>query len=200
MILERAFYERDPLTVAKELLGRIIVNETLEGKISGRIVETEAYLGPEDKASHAFGNLRTARTETQFGPKGHAYIYLIYGMYYCFNVTVGEIPGKPEAVFFRAIEPLEGIEIMKKRRPSAGSKIIKLANGPSKLCTALGVSKKQNGSDLCGGSLHIDDGEPIEEKDVVRSTRIGVDYAEEWKHLSWRFCIRNSAFVSVKCK
>jgi DNA-3-methyladenine glycosylase len=113
MILKRVFYERDILTVAKDLLGKEVVHKTTQGSIVGKIVETEAYLGPEDKASHAYRNLRTKRTETQFGPKGHAYIYLIYGMYYCFNTTAGEIPGKPEAILFRALEPIEGIELMK---------------------------------------------------------------------------------------
>ena len=123
MLLKREFYERDPLVVAKELLGKTLVHETAQGITSGMIVETEAYLGPEDKASHAFGNRRTKRTETQFGPKGHAYVYLIYGMYYCFNVISGEIPGKPEAVFIRALQPLEGVELMIKRRPTAKGKV-----------------------------------------------------------------------------
>ena len=112
MILERQFYERDTLIVAKELLGKFLVHETSEGVTSGKIVETEAYKGPEDKASHAYGNLRTGRTEVQFGPKGHAYVYLVYGMYYCFNVTSGRVPGKPEAILVRALEPVLGVEIM----------------------------------------------------------------------------------------
>ena len=113
--------------------------------IVGKIVETEAYLGPEDKASHAYSNLRTKRTEIQFGPKGHAYIYLIYGMYLCFNTTAGAIPGKPEAVLFRSLEPIEGIEHMKKRRATAKGIITNLANGPSKLCMAMGLTRNQNG-------------------------------------------------------
>ncbi len=154
MILKRAFYERDVLTVARELLGKTLVHETAEGTASGVIVETEAYLGPEDKASHAFGNLRTKRTETQFGPKGHAYVYLIYGMYYCFNVVSGEVPGKPEAVFFRSLQPLEGVELMLGRRSAAKGKIADLANGPSRLCMALGITKMQNDADLCGPLLY----------------------------------------------
>ena len=122
MTLKREFFERHSLMVATELLGKTLVHETSEGTTTGMIVETEAYLGPEDKASHAFRNLRTKRTETQFGPKGHAYVYLIYGMYYCFNVISGEIPGKPEAVFFRALQPLEGVELMMKRRQTAKGK------------------------------------------------------------------------------
>ena len=95
MILKRTFYERDIITVAKDLLGKEVVHKTAQDIIIGKIVETEAYLGPEDKASHAYSNLRTKRTEIRFGPKGHAYIYLIYGMYLCFNTTAEAIPGKP---------------------------------------------------------------------------------------------------------
>jgi DNA-3-methyladenine glycosylase len=201
MILQRAFYERDPLKVAKDLLGKTLVYESPEGISSGKIVETEAYLGPEDKASHAYQNRRTGRTETQFGPKGHAYIYLIYGMYYCFNVTAGRIPEKPEAVFFRALEPLEGIELMKKRRPSAKGKNANLCNGPSRLCMAMGLSKKQNGADLCKPPFYIrDDAVTVGEDQIVQTTRIGVDYAAEWKTRPWRFYVKGNPFVSIKAK
>ena len=200
MILQRKFYESDPLTVARALLGKVVVHETPEGTTAGRIVETEAYMGPEDKASHAYNNLRTRRTETQFGPKGHAYIYFVYGMYYCFNVTVGLVPGKPEAVLMRALEPVEGIEIMSKRRPEAKGSIIKLANGPGKLCTAMGLSKKQNGADICALPFYIRDAALEPEKDISIGTRIGVDYAGEWKNKPWRFFINQSPYVSVKQK
>jgi DNA-3-methyladenine glycosylase len=201
MMLKREFYERDPLVVAKELLGKTVVHETREGITAGRIVETEAYMGPEDKASHAYGNLRTKRTETQFGPKGHAYIYLIYGMYYCFNVASGKISGKPEAVLMRALEPLEGIELMEKRRPCAHGKLQNLANGPGKLCTAMALSKKQNDADLTAPPFYIrDDGVTVPKGDIVQTTRIGVDYADDWKEKPWRFYIKDSQFVSVKAK
>jgi DNA-3-methyladenine glycosylase len=199
-ILERPFYEREILTVAKDLLGKIVVHETYEGIIAGKIVETEAYKGPEDKASHAYENLRTKRTETQFGPKGHAYIYLIYGLYYCLNTTAGKTPGKPEAVLFRALEPIEGIEFMKKRRPAARGRISHLANGPSKLCMALELTKKQNGADLCTQPFYISEGEKIPEKNIVHTTRIGVDYADDWKNEPWRFYIKNNSFVSIQTK
>ena len=198
MILKRGFYEHEIFAVAKELLGKTIVHETPQGVVSGKIVETEAYLGPEDKASHAYGGRRTGRTETQFGPKGHAYIYLIYGLYYCFNTTVGNVPSKPEAVFFRALEPLEGIELMQKRRPTAKGNVEKLANGPSKLCMAMGLSKTQNGADLCVPPFYIEEGARVSEKDIVHTTRIGVDYAYEWKHKPWRFYIKDNEFVSIK--
>jgi DNA-3-methyladenine glycosylase len=156
-------------------------------------------LGPEDKASHAFGNLLTKRTQTQFGPKGHAYIYLIYGMYYCFNVTSGAAKGKPEAVLFRALEPLEGIEVIMKRRPKAKGKKEKLANGPGKLCQALALTKALNCADLTVPPFYIrDDGIKIPQGNVVQTTRIGVDYADEWKHELWRFYVKDSSFVSKK--
>ncbi len=199
MLLKREFYERDAITVAKELLGKIFVHESPEGTTAGIIVETEAYKGPEDKASHAYGNLRTKRTETQFREKGHAYIYLIYGMYYCFNATAGSTPGKPEAVLLRALEPLDGIKLMRKRRPAAKD-TVNLANGPGKLCTAMGLSKKQNNVDLCVPPLHIDVAEPVGEANIVTTTRIGVDYADEWKDMPWRFYIKDCKYASVKTK
>jgi DNA-3-methyladenine glycosylase len=200
MILKREFYERDILTVAKDLLGKEVVHETPEGTVSGKIVETEAYLGPEDKASHAYKSLRTKRTVTQFGPKGHSYIYLIYGMYYCFNTTAGAIPGKPEAVLMRALEPVEGTELMKKRRVTANSKITNLANGPSKLCMAMGLTKNQNGADLCTQPFYIRNGENVAEKDIIHTTRIGVNYADDWKDKPWRFYVKDNSFVSVQAK
>jgi DNA-3-methyladenine glycosylase len=200
MILQRAFYEREPLTVAKELLGKVLVHESADGICSGRIVETEAYLGPEDKASHAYGNRRTLRTETQFGPKGHAYIYLIYGLYYCFNTTAGQISGKPEAVFFRAAEPLKGVDFMQKRRPTA-RKLTDLASGPSKLCMAMNITKRLNDADLTSSPLHIiDDGVRVHDSSVVQTTRIGVDYSGEWKVMPWRFYINENPYVSVRAK
>jgi DNA-3-methyladenine glycosylase len=200
MILKREFYERDILTVAKELLGKEVVHETAQGTISGRIVETEAYLGPEDKASHAYKSLRTKRTVAQFGPKGHSYIYLIYGIYYCFNTTAGAIPGKPEAVLIRALEPVEGIELMKKRRATANGNITNLANGPGKLCMAMGLAKNQNGADLCTQPFYIRNSKNVAESDIVHTTRIGVNYADDWKDKPWRFCVKDNSFVSVRAK
>jgi DNA-3-methyladenine glycosylase len=200
MILKRKFYERETLTVAGELLGELLVHETEEGATAGKIVETEAYLGPEDKASHAYGGLRTSRTEAQFGPKGHAYIYFVYGMYYCFNVTSGRIPEKPEAILVRALEPVSGVEIMKKRRALSKGRRINLANGPGKLCMAMGISTDQNGADLCSRPLHIDEGEKIRRAEIVQTTRINVDYAGEWKSTPWRFFVKNNAYVSRPTK
>jgi DNA-3-methyladenine glycosylase len=196
MILEREFYERYTLTVAKELLGKLLVHETGEGITIGKIVETEAYNGPEDKASHAYNNLRTERTEVQYGPKGHAYIYQVYGMYFCFDVTSGRLLGKPEAILVRALEPIGGLRVMMRRRGVSKGQIANLTNGPSKLCMAMGISKKQNGVDLCVPPLRIETGVKVDERQIVQTVRVNIDYADEWKHLPWRFVIKNNRFVS----
>jgi len=184
------------LTVAKELLGKFLVHEDAEGTTIGKIVETEAYIGPEDKASHAYNNLRTRRTEVQFGPKGHAYIYQVYGMYFCLNATSGSFVGKPEAILVRALEPIEGVDLMIRRRGSDASRIVGLANGPGKLCIAMGISKKQNGADLCVPPLCIETSVTVNEQQVIQTARVNVDYAEEWKRLPWRFLIKDNYFVS----
>jgi DNA-3-methyladenine glycosylase len=196
MILKRSFYERDTLTVAKNLLGKLLVHETVEGITAGKIAETEAYMGPEDKASHAYDNLRTKRTEAQFGPKGHAYIYFVSGMHYCFNVTSGTIPGKPEAILVRALDPVLGAEIMAKRRGVLSRNMTNLTNGPGKLCKAMGMTTKQNGADLCAPPLHIDEGEKIRKDEIVQTTRINVDYSAQWKNRPWRFFVKNDLNVS----
>jgi DNA-3-methyladenine glycosylase len=120
-------------------------------------------------------------------------------MYFCFNVTSGSLVGKPEAILVRAFEPIEGVDLMIRRRSSARSRIVSLANGPSKLCIAMGISKKQNGTDLSVPPLFIDTGVTINEKQVIQTTRVNVDYAEEWKHLPWRFFIKDNCFVSKPC-
>ena len=196
MILNRDFYERDTLTVAKGLLGKFLVHETAQGITVGKIVETEAYIGPEDKASHTYNNLRTKRTEVQFGAKGHAYIYQIYGMYFCFDVTSGRSVGKPEAILVRALEPIDGVEVMIKRRGVSGNRIVNLTNGPSRLCMAMDITRKQNGTDLCISPLYIDTGVAVEGKRIMQTNRVNVNYADEWRHLPWRFFIKNNGFVS----
>jgi DNA-3-methyladenine glycosylase len=201
MILRREFYEQDTLTVARQLLGKFLVHETEEGTTIGKIVETEAYKGPEDKASHAYNNRRTQRTEVQYGLKGYAYIYQIYSMYFCFDVTSGELAGKPEAILVRALEPIAGLEVMMRRRrildfQKFRSQIDDLTNGPSKLCIAMGISKKQNGADMCVPPLCIETGVTIGERQIIQSPRVNVDYADEWKHLRWRFYVKDNSFVS----
>jgi DNA-3-methyladenine glycosylase len=197
MILQESFYQQDTITVARELLGKILAHKSREGTTAGRIVETEAYRGPEDQAAHSFDGCRTARNEVMYGQKGHAYIYFIYGLYYCFNVTAGNVPGKPEAVLIRALEPVAGEEIMAKRRGQQ-VKVANLTNGPSKLCMAMGISKVQNKTDLTASPLYIESASLIPQNDIVETTRVGVDYSGEWKNKPWRFYIRDNKFVSVK--
>jgi DNA-3-methyladenine glycosylase len=197
MILQESFYQQDAITVSKELLGKILVHESIEGLTEGRIVETEAYRGPEDRAAHSSGGRRTARNEVMFGRKGYAYVYFIYGLYYCLNVTAGSVPGKPEAVLIRALEPVAGQEIMAKRRGQQ-IKAFNLTNGPSKLCMAMGISKAQNKTDLTTPPLYIKDTAQIPQDDIVETTRVGIDYSGDWKNRLWRFYIKDNKFVSVK--
>ena len=197
MILQRQFYQRDTISVSKDLLGKLLVHESSQGTTAGRIVETEAYRGPEDQAAHSSGGRRTARNEVMFGEKGRAYIYFIYGMYYCFNVTAGNVIGKPEAVLVRALEPVAGEDIMIKRRGAKQGKATNLTNGPSRLCMAMGISKSQNKTDLTAPPLYIKDEPPVPQENIVETTRVGVDYAGEWKNKSWRFYIKGNRLVSV---
>jgi len=198
MILQRAFYQQEVMTVAKELLGKILVHESAEGVTAGRIVETEAYMGPEDQAAHSSGGRRTPRNEVMYGPKGYAYVYFIYGLYYCVNVTSGNVPGKPEAVLLRALEPVAGENIMGHRRRVNEGKAANLTNGPSKLCMAMGISRLQNKSDLTAPPLYINDAPHISHSDIEKTPRIGIDYAGEWKNRPWRFYIRGNHFISAK--
>ncbi len=198
MILQRSFYQRDTIIVSKDLLGKILIHESSQGPTAGRVVETEAYRGPEDQAAHSSGGRRTARNEVMFGQKGRAYVYFIYGLYYCFNVTAGNVPGKPEAVLIRALEPVAGQNTMAKRRSLTKAKVVNLTNGPSKLCMAMSISKLQNNMDLTAPPVYIKDAPPISEEDIVETTRVGVDYAGVWKNKYWRFYIKGNNFVSVK--
>jgi DNA-3-methyladenine glycosylase len=198
MILQRLFYQRDTISVSKDLLGKILVHESSQGTTAGRIVETGAYRGPEDQAAHSSGVRRTARNEVMFGEKGHAYVYFIYGLYYCFNITAGNVPGKPEAVLIRALQPVAGKDIMTKRRGAIQGETANLTNGPSKLCIAMDISKLQNKTDLTAPPLYIKDAAPVLQEDMVETTRVGVDYSGEWKNKPWRFYIKGNRFVSAK--
>jgi DNA-3-methyladenine glycosylase len=191
--LPRSFYEQTTVDVAKQLLGKYLVRRHPAGAAIGRIVETEAYVGPQDLACHASRG-RTARTEVMFGPAGHAYVYFIYGFYYMLNL-VTEAEGYPAAVLIRAVEPVAGIDLMKKRRRL--EKLRDLASGPGKLCQAFAVDRSLNRADLTGDLLYVEDRrEPMPK---FRSTsRIGVDYAGRWKHKPFRFVISDSEFVSKR--
>jgi len=180
--LPLSFYRRPALTVARALLGKVLVHETPVGRRQGRIVETEAYIGEHDLACHASKG-RTKRTEVMFGPPGRAYVYLIYGMYYCFNV-VSEPEGIAAAVLIRALEPGPGIP------PELAT------NGPGKLCRAMGITISQNGEDLRGHRLFIEDAARMPESRIERGPRVGVDYSGPWASRPYRLWIRSSPFVS----
>lgn len=176
--------------VARDLLGKILVHNSPDGESVGRIIETEAYIGPYDQASHAFGGLKSKRTEVQFGPGGHAYVYLIYGMYCCFNV-VTQKAGLPEVVLIRALNPIRGLNLMMKRMGIESVKNpIFLTNGPGKLSKAMGITLEFNGTDLCGDELFLsDDGKKFPLKKITRTPRINIDYAREAKNYLWRFVL-----------
>ncbi len=194
--LPREFYTRaNVLTVARRLLGQLLVVPARDGtRVSGIIVETEAYCGPQDRASHAYGARRTNRTETMYQIGGTAYVYFVYGMYYQFNV-VTNVTEIPHAVLVRALEPVEGTELMRKRRP--GRSDHNLTNGPGKLCVALGIDRRLDRADLRGDRVWIErGGSRISPSAIASGPRIGVAYAEEWADKPWRFWIRNNPFVS----
>jgi DNA-3-methyladenine glycosylase len=194
----KSFFRRPALELAPALLGMILEHDAADGVSAGRIVEVEAYCGPADLAAHSAGGRRTARNEVMYGPGGRAYVYFIYGMHWCVNVVAA---GRdvPEAVLLRALEPLYGIELMRARR-GAAAKEIELARGPGNLTRALGIDRTLNGADLTAGPLRVlrprDPRSLPGADDIVRSPRIGVDYAGTWAELPWRFSVRGSRAVS----
>lgn len=193
MKLPRSFYRQPTEEVAKQLLGKFLIHRHGTTTLTGRIVETEAYLGPHDLACHASKG-RTKRTEVMFGPAGHAYVYFIYGFYNMLNL-VTEAKDFPAAVLIRAVEPVRGIERMKQNRKSDA--LHNLASGPGKLCQAFAIDRSLNGANVCGKVLYLEDrGEPMPKFDAT--PRIGVDYAGEWKDKPLRFAVRDSKFVSKR--
>lgn len=200
--LSRSFYGRDSVTVARELLGKILVHKTGGQELRAIIVETEAYGGIPDKAAHSYGGKKTLRTKIMFGDPGFSYVYLIYGIYNCFNIVVAK-EGDPQAVLIRALEPLEGLETMAINRYNKGYKelsqkqIYGLTNGPGKLCMAMNIDRSWNGEDLSQDTLYLEAGKEEEQK-IVRAKRIGIDYAQEAKDYLWRFYLRDNPFVSAK--
>lgn len=202
-LLPPEIYDLTALQAAPLLLGQHLVRRTEDGDIRCRIVETESYGGAGDKGSHAFGGRRTSRTEVMFSPGGTIYIYLIYGMYHCFNVVTAA-EGDPHAVLIRAVEPLTpgDAELMASYRGISVRKPSDLSGGPGKLCRALRIDKSLNGGrlDITGGPVWLEQGEPAETLDIVQAPRINIPYAEEYTALPWRFYIRNNPYVSVKDK
>jgi DNA-3-methyladenine glycosylase len=178
--LPRSFYNRDTILVARELLGKYLVHESRGVERIGRIVEVEAYLGPHDLAAHSARGL-TERTKVMFGPPGHAYVYLIYGMYYCMNV-VTEREGHASAVLLRAVEPVKNV----KGR----------TQGPGLLCNALRIDKRLTGHDLLSDDFYIAAPPKTDPFSIVRRPRIGVDYAKHWAKRHLRFYIKGNPFVS----
>jgi DNA-3-methyladenine glycosylase len=180
------------LEVARASIGKHLVHRSNEGLAIARIVETEAYRGPEDRAAHSRGGRRTARTEVMYGPAGHAYLFFVYGMHWQLNLVTGRLE-EPHAVLIRAVEPVAGVELMAKRRGMSAERR-ELTNGPGKLCQALGIDGSAYGRDLTTGSLALYDGPPAT---VRRSPRVGIDYAGRvWASKPWRFCDADSAYVS----
>jgi DNA-3-methyladenine glycosylase len=178
--LAARFYERDTEQVARDLLGAILRCTSPEGVASGRIVETEAYLGEHDLACHAAAGL-TARTKWLYGPPGTAYVYFIYGVHWCFN-AVTRSAGLPSAVLIRAVEPVEGMELMRTRRGVVRDR--DLANGPGKLCAALGITGEVNGMPLRESAIEILQGEPVPDANVAITPRIGITKCAAWP-LRW---------------
>ncbi len=200
--LNREFYNRDSIIVAKELLGKVLVHEIEGQKISARIVETEAYMGVVDKAAHSYNGKRTPRVEVMYGDPGYSYVFMIYGLHCCFNVVVNE-KEIPQAILVRAVEPIHGMEWMTQKRfgktyeQLTKSQRKSLTNGPGKLCGALSIDRNLNGLDLCDDVVYIEEGES-EVINIVTTKRIGIDYAEEAKDFPWRFYIEGNEYVSVK--
>ena len=197
-VLPREFYTRiDTLLVARELLGKRLVVTAPDGaRVSGVIVETESYMGPEDKASHARGNRRTARTETMFAAGGVAYVYFVYGMHHQFNV-VTNAEGTPHAVLLRALEPVEGIDLMRLGR-GALKDDRQLTSGPGKLCQALGIDRSFNRADLTTGErVWLEEGgREVNVDEIAAGPRVGINYAAEYVTKPWRFWVKGNAFVS----
>lgn len=180
--LSRDFYDRDTRLVAKELLGKYLIHKINGIKRVGKIVECEAYLGSYDLAAHSAKGL-TNRTKVMFGPPGHAYVYLIYGIYYCINV-VTEKEGHASAVLLRALEPIQNIS--------------EKTQGPGLLCKAMHIDKSLHGHDLLSNNLYLAEGEESDAFTIIKRPRVGVDYAKHWAKRLLRFYIKGNSFVSKK--
>ena len=190
--LPREFYLRPTLTVARDLIGKIIVRSHRGRLVAARIVEVEAYLDRGDPASHSYRG-RTVRNDVMFRSGGLLYVYFTYGMHHCCNV-VTEAEGRGCAVLLRAAEPLRGIQIMARRRSLRNDEVRNLCNGPAKLCEALNITRKQNGTDLTGGAIWLEEDEDSNERwPIARSARVGIRNGVEHQ---WRYYVRDNPFVS----
>jgi len=191
--LPRSFYTRPALLVAKDLLGKILVRKTGNIILTGTIVEVEAYRGAKDPASHAFRG-KTKRNEVMFGEGGYLYVYFTYGMHFCANVVTGK-KEVGEAVLLRAVEPINGVEAMRRKRRFAAGRMkdVNITNGPAKLCQAFGIERKENGTDLLGNKIFLVEGESIAKSIIGTSIRIGITRGKEKK---WRFFVKGNKWVS----
>lgn len=199
--LPRRFYARDAAGLARALLGQVLVRVLDDGtRLTGRIVETEAYLGEVDRAAHTYGGRRTARNATMWGPAGHAYVYFIYGLHHCMNVVAGRAE-EPVAVLIRALEPLEGLANMRAFRAgrirAARLRDTDLCSGPAKLAQALRLDRALDGADLVtGDALFLERGARVAPAGVIATPRIGVAYAGDWAAAPLRFHIAGNPHVS----
>ena len=191
----REFYlDEDTLHVARRLLGKLLVVPSAEGKrVSGMIVETEAYLGVIDKAAHTYGGRRTPRNEITYDIGGKVYVFFVYGMYHQLNFVTG-VAGQPHVCLIRAVAPVEGVEIMRERRGPMPDK--NLTSGPGKLSIAFGIDRGFNGEDLLGGRIWLEEYKDLKDDQVSEGRRIGIDYAEEFAEMPWRFWINGDPHVS----
>lgn len=195
MRLNRDFFMRkDTLRVARDLLGKLLVVPAPDGRrVSGMIVETEAYLGEIDKAAHSFGGRRTARNEATYAEGGHVYVFFVYGMYYQLNLVTG-LAEHPHVVLIRAVEPVEGIELMRERRGAMEDK--NLTSGPGKLCIAFGITRELNGEDLMDDRICVEEYRKLKKNEIASGVRVGIDYAQEFAEMPWRFWVKGNEFVS----
>ena len=204
--LKRNFFTKPTLQIAQDMLGKFLIRKIGNKKLAGMIVETEAYIGPQDKASHAFNNKRTPRNQAEWLIGGHIYIYLVYGMYWQLNISTGKA-NSPECLLIRALEPTNGVELMKSFRNTKN--VNKLTNGPGKLCDALKLDKSFYGEDITKSKrMWLEDrrnpptGSDVTSRagglQIKKGPRIGIDYAGPvWSKKPWRFWIKNNSSVSV---
>lgn len=193
--LSREFFTRaDTIRIARDLLGKLLVVPTGDGtRVSGMIVETEAYLGIADRAAHSYGGRRTARNEVTYAEGGHVYVFFVYGMYFQLNLVTGAIDD-PNVVLIRALEPIDGIELMRDRRGTMRD--TNLTSGPGKLCIAMAIDRSLNGEDLMGDKIWVEQHRSFAPKDIGVGPRVGIDYAGDDALNPWRFWVKGNPFVS----
>ena len=193
--MNHSFFRQDTVELARKLLGCLLVHRTPDGVAGGMIVEAEAYVGAIDKACHAYRN-RSERTEIMYHDGGYAYVYFIYGMHYCFNVVTGP-EGEGNAVLIRALEPVIGLDLMRKRRRM--NQLRNLCSGPGKVCQALDITKNEYGLDLCNADspLRLIQYRHVPDAKIVASPRINVAYAGEAAAWPWRFYVKDNPYVSI---